>query len=73
MATPDMTREISTAAAKASPAVVVTLLSKLGALTLADWVAVVTISYILLQTGHLAWTWAREWRASRRLRGTSGT
>jgi hypothetical protein len=34
--------------------------------TLNEWVAIATLVYIVLQSGYLAWKWARDYRASKR-------
>lgn len=58
----DVTRDLAGAGLKSALPVGVTLASTVHAFTLANWVAVVTIVYVVLQTGHLMWRWFREWR-----------
>lgn len=57
----DVTRELSTAALKASPPIGVSLLNP------NLWVAVFTIAYIVLQGAHLIWKWRNEVRARKGL------
>jgi hypothetical protein len=57
MTTQDMTRAVSTEAAKAFPPLTVM------ALTLNEWVAVATVAYIFLQALYLLRKWFREEQA----------
>lgn len=52
-----MKHELTVQGYNAAPAVVGFSLS---ALTLNEWVAIVTIGYILMQAAYLAWKWRRE-------------
>ena len=55
----DMMREVGVATAKVTPAAAGTAIT---ALTLNEWVAIVTIIYVVIQTLHLLWKWRREAR-----------
>lgn len=60
----DKIGDVAVAAAKASPPV-----AALGlGLTLNEWVAVLTLCYLALQTGYLVWKWAKEYQAGRKPR-----
>lgn len=58
----EVTRDIASAGLKSAPPVVVGLIASVAQLTLPDWVAIVTIVYVVLQSAHLLWKWFREWR-----------
>lgn len=60
-----LAHEAIKAAASTAPPVVVTLAMKLGALSPADWAAIATIVYVVVQTAYLLWKWRREWAAIR--------
>lgn len=49
------------AAAKSGPPVAVTALSVAG-VGLQDWVLIVTLVYVVLQSAYLLWKWARDLR-----------
>ena len=57
--------QILAAVGKASPAIAVTTASA-GGLSLEQWVFVATLVYLVLQTAHLAWKWARDLRRAKR-------
>lgn len=62
--TRDVATEAASAAAKLAPPAAVATASASG-LSLQEWVYVVTIAYVVLQSLHLGWKWFREWMASR--------
>lgn len=60
----EITRDIANAGLKTAPPVAVSLAARIAHLSLADWVAVATLIYVVLQSAHLLWKWFREWRDS---------
>lgn len=52
---------VAVEAAKSAPPVAV-MAAAIAGLTLQEWVFVVTIVYVVLQAGYLAWKWRREAR-----------
>lgn len=62
MAETDLVREMSVAAMKASPPAVISLYAVVSS-GLPTLVAFATLVYIIVQTAHLLWKWAREARA----------
>lgn len=65
---PDVVRDLSTAALKAAPPVGVTLYGWISS-NLPTAVAFATLVYVIIQTAHLIWVWRRE----RRGKPTSGS
>lgn len=57
--------DVAVVAAKVSPVALVTVTG----LTLNEWVAVVTIAYIVIQAAYLVWKWRRDFRASKAPKG----
>ena len=57
-----LVQDVSVAAVKVVPP------ATIYALTLNEWLAVAAIVYTVLQTAHLVWKWAGEWRRARRLK-----
>lgn len=55
-----MKGEIAEEGLKAAPPVTVTAWAWLNGLTLDKWVALATLTYIVLQAGYLIWKWWRE-------------
>jgi hypothetical protein len=53
----DIKTEAAQQVAKATPAVAG---ATIAGLTLNEWVAIATITYIVLQAGYLLWKWRRE-------------
>ena len=55
---------VESAAAKvAAPAMVVA--ASVGGLSVAEWMYIATIAYVVIQSGYLLWKWRREWLAGR--------
>lgn len=52
----DLGRDVTSAIAKTLPPAVV------WSLTLNDWLAIVSIIYVLMQGCYLVWKWRREWK-----------
>lgn len=52
--------EIAQETLKASPPVTVTAWAWINGLTLDKWVALATLTYIVLQAIYLLWKWVRE-------------
>lgn len=57
-----MRAEIPQEGLKAAPPVAVTAWAWVAGLTLDKWVALATLTYIVLQAGYLIWKWVREIR-----------
>lgn len=60
-----MKSAIATEGTKSSPAVVLSVLATIDAITLNEWVAIATLVYIGLQACYLTWKWIREYRAGK--------
>lgn len=60
-----MKQEIASESMKAAPPIAVTVASTVSGITLNEWVAIATITYIVLQTGYLLWKWVKEFRYGR--------
>lgn len=54
--------EIGVAALKVAPPAAVAVASAGAGLSLQEWVYVVTIIYVVAQTGYLLFRWFRDWR-----------
>lgn len=61
--TSKVAHDVGMAVAKLSPPAAAMLFG----FTLNEWVAIATLIYIALQAFYLAWKWAREWRAGRKV------
>jgi hypothetical protein len=55
------THDVMKSAAEASPPVAYASLHMFG-VSMPDWVAILTLVYVLLQIGHLMWRWAKSAR-----------
>lgn len=60
-----MKHTVSVEASKAAPPVLVSAGTSLGGIPLNEWVAIATITYILLQGTYLLWKWYREYKATK--------
>ena len=52
----ELGRDVGAAVVKVFPPALV------WSLTLNDWLAIVSIVYVLMQGAYLAWKWRREWK-----------
>lgn len=57
-----MQQIVATEGMKASPPVAVSAMATVQGWQMADWVALATVLYILMQAGYLGWKWYREYR-----------
>ena len=57
-----MKQEITNETMKSAPPIAITVASTIGGLSLNEWMAIATITYIALQTGYLIWKWVKEYR-----------
>lgn len=62
------THDVMKSAAEASPPVAYAALHIFG-VSMPDWVAILTLVYVLLQIGHLIWRW---WRSSHYTKNHTG-
>lgn len=61
-----MKAEVVQESLKSAPPVAVAGAAWVFGLTLNDWVAVGTLTYLAIQGGYLLWKWYREWKRSRK-------
>lgn len=57
-----MKAELASEGTKSSPAVVLSVLATIDAITLNEWVAIFTLFYVGLQSAFLVWKWRREYK-----------